>query len=105
MSTNATVQKIACLSLFEGMTVTDPTSGLNVQLSGQSSIEMGPNRTVSIVGDTILEVPTSGVVKAVTNTSLKYPSGTKFIKSDGPVSSIRIKLPACTLREHTKGNK
>jgi hypothetical protein len=98
----ATQPTVACLALFEGTTI--ELGNQTKTLTGLSFIEMGANRKVKIPGDTDLNIPKKGTVKASTGTPTKLPTGTIVGKTSGASTPIAIRVPACTLREPSAGN-
>lgn len=103
MSSPVEVSFVPCLALFENTSIEEPGKPAR-PVTSLSFLEMGANRKVKIPGDVDLDVPNVGTVKASGGTPVKLPTGT-MVGSSGPVTTaIRVKVPACILREPSNNN-
>ena len=103
MSSPVEVSFVPCLALFQNTSIEEPGKPAR-QVTDLCFLEMGANRKVKIPGDVDLHVPNVGTVKASGGTPVKLPTGT-LLGSTGPVTTaIRVKVPACILREPANDN-
>src|ERR1041385_4651784 len=96
-------ERLMCLVLDAGATITDKATGKSTQTTGISFLDMSPKPKVHVPEGTDVKEPNKPGVKASSGTELKASSGTELKATPGATGGPILKMvaPACTLREPT----